>query len=393
MKISNAWPNQDQLTLLKAALLAPDEAEPYWQQFIATRNIQNLDHGCNQVLPMVFINLKGRMKDDINKKVCRSSYRFVWANNHLLMHDAKAMLLLLKKHNLQVCLLKGAAFIGHYFPDYGMRVLGDIDLLVLPNNLSEVVNIFESNHYQIKSNQSDVNVRDLFRIFHARSFINQRGTEIDVHQYLSKFLINAEFSERIWKNKVSIDLFGSENLAYVLSPTYQLLHTVVHGLQYAPVSSIRWIVDAASLLKNPSADIEWNELIEVCSKHHLNLPMSLALIFLAEEMSLSIPDNVLSCFDSQKLTSKDKKYFSRSSRLGIHSTYERVKRSWEHYKIYSATSSEKYRLLGFYDFLMVYFDLKSRWMLVPYVVRKLSGVFWRCISMFFKQYYSKKRTT
>jgi len=62
MKISNAWPDQDQLTLLKAAILAPDEAEPHWQQFITTHDIQNLDHGCNQVLPMVFINLKDRMK-------------------------------------------------------------------------------------------------------------------------------------------------------------------------------------------------------------------------------------------------------------------------------------------------------------------------------------------
>ena len=393
MKISNAWPNQGQLTLLKAALLAPDEAEPYWLQFIATHDIQNLDHGCLQVLPMVFINLKDRMKGDINEKVCRSSYKYVWANNHLLMHDAKAMLLLLKKHNLQVCLLKGVAFIGHYFPDYGMRILGDIDLLVLPNNISELVNILESNHYQLKSNQSEVNALALFRIFHARSFINQRGTEIDVHQYLSKFLINAEFSERIWKNKVSIDLFDSENLAYVLSPTDQLLHTVVHGLQYAPFSSIRWIVDVTSLLKNSSADIKWDELMEVCSKYYLNLPMSMALIFLAKEMSLSIPDTVLSSFNNQKITSKDKKYFSRSSQLGLHSTYERVKRSWEHYKMYSATSSEKFRLLGFYDFLLVYCNLKSRWMLVPYVVRKLSGVFLRCIDRFFRQYFQKKGTT
>lgn len=58
MKISSAWPNKAQLTLLKAALLPPDQAEPHWYEFIAEHDLQELDHGCTQVLPMAFINLK-----------------------------------------------------------------------------------------------------------------------------------------------------------------------------------------------------------------------------------------------------------------------------------------------------------------------------------------------
>ncbi len=69
MKIRTAWPNVAQQTLLKAALLPPEEAEKYWHEFIEKFDLQKLDHGCNQILPMVFINLNDRIKKDVNKSI------------------------------------------------------------------------------------------------------------------------------------------------------------------------------------------------------------------------------------------------------------------------------------------------------------------------------------
>lgn len=391
MKISSAWPNKAQLTLLKAALLPPDQAERYWHEFIAAYDLRNIDHGCSQVLPMVFINLKDRMKIDINEKICRSSYKYVWANNNVLMHDAKMLLILLKENHIDVCLLKGAAFIGHYYADYGMRILGDIDLLVPPKQMLTLVEVLESNQYKVKSNQGEADARGLLRILHAKSFVNCRGTDFDVHQYLSPSLIDAELSDRIWKNKRSIDLFGNKNLTYVLSPTYQLLHTVLHGLQYAPVSSVRWIVDATNLLNNSVVDIDWNELIDVCSRHHLNLPMSQALRFLSEEIDIPIPGKVILHFNNIRITKKDKKYYAISSNLGFQPTIERINRSWEHYKAYSCDKTKKIDIFGFYDFLLIYLDIKSRWMLGPHIAVKASGVIIRSIRMLFRNIFFNKR--
>lgn len=378
MKITSAWPNEAQLILLKAALLSPDEAEPYWHEFVAAYDLQELDHGCNQLLPMVFINLKGRLKNDVNERTCRSSYKYAWANNHMLMHDAKALLVLLKQHDLKVCLLKGAAFIGHYFPDYGMRIMGDIDLLISPEQMPELIRVLESNGYKICANQQ-VDSQSLLRLFHARSFKNERGTDFDVHQYLSSFLINEQFTTRLWQNVNSVEFFGIKHLAYVLNPTYQFLHTVLHGLQYAPESSIRWIVDVINLVKNRGEEINWEEVIAVCTKHHLNLPVKMALNFLKQEMNLPIPRPVLSHFNSVKITRKDNEYFVCSSNLGVHYTLLRIKRSWEHYKLYSSNSSKNTGMIGFYDFLSVYLNVESRWMLIPHIVKKSVGVVWRAV--------------
>ncbi len=392
MKISSAWPNQAQLTLLKAALLPPDQAEEYWHKFVAAYDLQKLDHGCNQVLPMVFINLKDRLKSDVNEKTCRSSYKYVWANNHLLMHDLKALLVLLEQHNLKVCLLKGAAFIGHYYPDYGMRVMGDIDLLVSPQQMPELVDVIESNQYKICSSQEETNARNLLKLFHARSFENSRGTEFDIHQYISKFLVNEEFTERVWQNAKTIDIFGIKRSAYVLHPTYQLLHTVLHGLQYAPVSSIRWIVDAANLLGSHCDDVDWEEMRDICAEYHLNLPMKMALHFLNKEFDLPIPQYILAHFNDVEVTNRDKDYFISSSNLGFRYTIKRIRRSWEHYKIYSSSDTKKINLIGFYDFLLLYLNINSRWMLLPYVAKISLAIFWRSIQGLFRRFGSNRRT-
>ena len=384
MEIKSAWPNKSQLLVLRAALLPPEQAEPYWQMLIDSYDLEKLDHGCNQLLPMVFINLKDRMSKDINEKICRSSYKFVWANNHLLMHDAKSLLNLLKMHDVDVCLLKGAAFIGHYYADYGMRILGDIDLLVLPNEMSALVKILESNHYQFKSNDAGIDSRNLIKIDHAISLVNHRGTDFDVHQYLSPFLVDAKFSERLWKNKKLIDLFGNEEFTYVLSPTYQFLHTILHGLQYAPESSIRWVVDAVNLLKNSDVDIDWNELIDVCHKHHLNLPVSQALHFLSVEIGVVIPDNITLYFSNLEITKRDKKYYARSSDLGFQGTIERINVSWEHYKAHALCNTKKFNVLNFYRFLLIYLEIKSSWMLLPHLVTNSLVVIFRSINQLFK---------
>ncbi|NRA39042.1 MAG: nucleotidyltransferase family protein [Planctomycetes bacterium] len=374
MKISSAWPSDAQEILLKAALFPPQEAEGYWREFVDKFDLQNMDHGCNQMLPMVYINLNQRLGDNVEKWTCRSVYKYTWANNHFLMHDLKNVLLLLKQHNIKVCLLKGAAYMGHYFPDYGMRVMGDIDLLVSPERIQEMITCLELDGYRFNSIQDDVDAHNLLKLFHARSFVNQRGTDIDVHQYVSKFLGDVKFNERLWKSAKPVELFGEENAAYVLSPSYQLIHTIINGLQYAPESSIRWIVDAVNLLRNHSEEVDWEEVQDICSKYHLNLPVKLALDYLRQELNQPIPDHVISYFKRIKITDRDKKYYEFSSNLGLRYTLIKLKRGWDHYRVYTKKSRARFNPLEFYDFLVVYTNRKSRWALIPYSLRKVQTI-------------------
>ena len=370
MKIGSAWPNKAQETLLKAALFPQEEAEGYWHEAIRRLDFQDLDHGCHQMLPMVYINLNQHLVDSVEKWTCRNAYKSAWASNQFLMHDLKSLLGLLEQRNIKVCLLKGAAYIGHYFPDYGMRAMGDIDLLIPPGRMGELISCLESDGYRVSSVQDDADAHGLMEFFNSRSFVNRRGTDIDVHQYISKFIIDVEFNENLWKEARSIELFGDENAAYVLNPSYQLIHTVIHGLQSAPESSVRWIVDAVNLLRNHGEDVDWEEIKGSCRKYHLNLPMKLALIYLREELNAPVPDHVISYFSGVKITDRDREYHEFSSDLGLRYALIRMRKGWEHYRAYTAKSSSRYNPLQFCDFLVLYTKRESRWALVPYALSK-----------------------
>ncbi|MDG2274123.1 MAG: nucleotidyltransferase family protein [Halioglobus sp.] len=367
MKIRSAWPNAVQKLLLKAAIFPQDDAERYWHTFLQQHDLQHLDHGCNQILPMVYINLKDRLSNDTDKWTCKSAYKHVWASNHILMFDLKNLLLQLKRENIRVCLLKGAAYIGHYFPDYGMRTMGDIDILVSPADIEKLNNCLESNGYNVSSNYTGADARGLQQVFKATPFVNARGTEIDAHQYLSTYVGDPTFNEILWATSHPIDLFEIDNAVYVLNPACQLIHTVIHGLQYAPESSIRWITDAAYLLRDHMDAIDWQQLLSICQEYHLNLPLKMALIYLREELNQPVPDHIISYFKNVKITKRDDEYFDASSHLSFRQRMRRMFRIWHHYKKYSEHAGRGQQPVSFLDFLAIYTNQPSRWALLPYV--------------------------
>ena len=388
-RIESAWPNATQLLALKAALLPPAEAITYWKKLCETHDMQELDHGTNQVLPKIYLNLQSVMPDDINKKIAGSSYKYHWARNRMLMHDTQMFLKLMQDNGLDGCLLKGGAFLGHYFPEYGMRAIGDTDILVPVAELPRMINLLEENDYTLKSNQPGIDRHSLIRLFHARSFENSRKTELDIHQYLSSFLVNSEFNEILWNNMLKVQVTNSQTNAYVLNPAFQLLHTIIHGMQYSPVSSIRWILDAATLLQRHADDVDWEKLKEISRQFHLTLTMKHALNFLKMEMSCPIPEAVVDDFNKCKITTQDQTYYNLSSNIGMGYTLDRIKRSWAHYKVYSLAKNQQVSPLGFYEFLTIYLNLKSGWSLIPYAS-------WKIISKLADQIFAfrvRKETT
>ena len=373
IRIESAWPNATQLLALKAALLPPAEAVGHWKKLCGTHDMQELDHGTNQVLPKIYLNLQSLMPNDTNRIIAGSSYKYHWARNRMLMHDTQLFLKLMEDNGLDVCLLKGSAFLGHYFPEYGMRPNGDTDILVSVAELPRVINLLEENDYALKFNQPGIDTYSLIRLFHSRSFENSRKTDFDIHQYISSFLVSSEFNAILWDNMTKVQLPNSQVNVYVLNPTLQLLHTIIHGMQFSPDSSIRWILDATVLLQRHGDDVDWEKLKEVSRQFHLTLTMKHALNFLKAEMSCPIPDAVVDDFNKCEITKQDQTYYNLSSNIGMGYTLDRIKRSWAHYKNYSLATKRRVSPLGFYEFLKIHLNRKSGWSLVPYVGWKIAS--------------------
>ena len=370
MRAQSAWPTEAQELLIKAALFPASEAQSYWNDFLDRYNIHELDHGSYQLLPMVFLNLKDTIEDGIERRIARNAHKLVWAKNHLLMRELKQVLQRLEDQGIDVCLLKGSAFLTHYFPDYGMRTLGDIDILARPVCLERLVSALDEMGYDIGS-QPIESVRFL-SLFHGLAFRSSRDTAIDVHQFISMSLAHEGFTGQLWKRAEHVRVFEGAVTAYVLSPEHQLLHTVVHGLQYAPESSIRWIIDAACLVRGQAGRIDWEELKRIGKAHHLNLPLHLAIPYLGEDLRLPIDPEIIGYFKALKITRMDRQYYDRTSNSSVRRVPMRIARTFDRYRLFMLGKGSLWNPIKFLDFLVLYSASPSRLGLLAYFFQESS---------------------
>ncbi|MDA9176248.1 nucleotidyltransferase family protein [Alphaproteobacteria bacterium] len=368
MRNQSAWPTEAQELLIKAALFPASEAQSYWNEFLVRFDIHDLDHGCYQVLPMVFLNLKDTIEDGIEKRIARNAHKLVWAKNHLLMRELKQVLQHLRERGIDVCLLKGSAFLTHYFPDYGMRTLGDIDILTRPVDLEKLVSALEETGYDIGSQPMD-SVRFL-SLFHGKEFRNSRDTEIDVHQFISMPLAHEGFTGQLWERAEHVRVFDGAATAYVLSPEHQLLHTVVHGMQYAPESSIRWIIDAACLVRGQAGRIDWEELKRISKAYHLNLPLHLAIPYLGDDLGVPIEPEVIGYFNALKITRLDRQYYDQTSNSGFRRVKMRIARTVYRYRLFMMGRGSVWNPIKLLDFLALYSASPSRVGLLTYLFQE-----------------------
>jgi hypothetical protein len=72
-----------------------------------------------------------------------------------------------------------------------------------------------------------------------------------------------------------------------------LFHTIIHGVEWNPIPSIRWIADAIFLINSVDFIIDWQQLVDMAKKHHLCLRLKTGLQYLNEMFYNLIPPVVM----------------------------------------------------------------------------------------------------
>jgi hypothetical protein len=75
----------------------------------------------------------------------------------------------------------------------------------------------------------------------------------------------------------------------VPAPTEQLFHVCAHAIQLTWVPTVRWIVDAVSVLRAAAGDIDWDRFVGLAHAARMTVRARAALDWLASELDLPIP--------------------------------------------------------------------------------------------------------
>ena len=292
MNKGNCWPNGDQLLLLRAALLDKEEAQAAWGAYCERVDLQKAEPASLALLPFVYRNLQ--QNERIEFKICKGKYRYTWCANQVKLERLQPLFTQLLAAGVEkIVLLKGMAMILHWYRDFGVRMMADVDFLIAKEQLPIVNEILLKEGWKPNVARFDIRNPEALRRWHALNFTHPDGREVDVHWSLIQE--NARELDEI----VLRDAQMFSNGLYVLNATDLLFQICVHGGKYSPVPLIRWIVDAATLLKN--SEIDWDRMVEWTQKAHVSRPVSLALGFLKNTFEVPIPASVIQTLEGALL--------------------------------------------------------------------------------------------
>lgn len=275
----------NQLLLLKSALLPPTQAISYWTQWKNFHELNkpkkdslfnNLDNESQRILPLVYRNLE-YSKDNLLPQL-KEVYLKTWLRNQIHLQNAQMVIKTCKAASIETILLKGLPVSLYYYKDFGVRPMGDVDLLIPFHQIPQAVKVLETLNYI--PDPVEYKYRHLI---HAMHCFDKNGVDIDIH-WQAFFFQNAK-AESIQdnsENSIEIKVLNTETR--MLSNSLNLFHTIIHGTM-GGVPTLRWIPDAIYICKQMTKE-DIVDFVDICNRFNLAYAVRICMEYLQCEFGI-----------------------------------------------------------------------------------------------------------
>jgi hypothetical protein len=285
-------PTSADIALLRAALWTGDEARASYKAWRAELDWERLPGTWQRLLPLLHDNARRLGVSDPLLERFGGVRRYFWARNLRIMQLAKHVHAALAEAGLPALALKGTSLVAAAYVDRSVRPMEDIDVLVRRSQVVDAMNVLGG----LGFSPYGITERCLRERLAVRAelpgcaFVNQKGEYVDLHWNALHLDRRVDADERAWARSNRIEFEGVS--INVLHPNDQLLQLCAHGIQDTDSSAIRWIADAAIVIK-ASRTLDWEGFVERARFHRLSASLADALALLKRILSLPIPDWVV----------------------------------------------------------------------------------------------------
>ncbi len=291
---SAQWPAWEHELLLRAALDHGPAAAEAWRQWRAAVSYEHLDQASYRLLPLVYRRMRQEGIQDPLLGFMRGVHRRTWHDNHLLFHRAQALLRAFHAAGIPTLILKGPALTLLYYRDYGLRPMGDFDILTPTAQAHAALRLMSEQGFKASLYAGKPFKPVYVAVINAFGFVDGQGTEVDLHWHLLHECCWPDADEPFWAGAIPVMVGDTPSLA--LQPADQLLHTCVHGLRWNPMPSVRWVADAVTLLR-AAPDLDWTRLVSLAQRLELVIILREALTYLHGKWAAPVPPDVLARLD------------------------------------------------------------------------------------------------
>lgn len=249
------------IALLRASLLDGPAAIAAFGEWRRLTDFEGHHEGGQfRMLPLLHANMSRLGIDDPVMARLKGVHRHAWAEGQRRRHSAAAAMALLAAAGLPAMVTKGLALAQDYYPDRALRPMADIDLLVpKPRTLDAIAALERGGwrHGAAAFVRGGLARAVFMAQHHGLGLKDAKGNEADLHWHPFYESNHPDLAEWFWQGAEPIDL-GEGVFALRPLPTPLLLHVVIHGTRPNTLSPLRWVADAAMVLRRAEDQIDWN---------------------------------------------------------------------------------------------------------------------------------------
>lgn len=277
--------------LLEAALAAdPDRARSAQLRWSAAADLDTLDHGSLQLLPLL-VSRAGDLPDETLAKQVRHVARFTWVRTELLTSRVAPVVAALSAAGLDPMLSKGAALVSAHGMPQRLRPMFDVDLAVPAGRLAVAGEVLHAAGLRSDLDAAiELDPERLGRDLHAAGFEDGQGTSIDLHWHLLHVARNPELDQAFRSRAVECRFGGVACRATGLEDS--LVVAVAHGSRWARAAAVRWAADVALLLRDAHERIDWDQVVASAGEARIGLAVSDALEYAGDLVGVTPPAQV-----------------------------------------------------------------------------------------------------
>ena len=269
--------------LLKACFGNSEESRPALET-CAAFDEDEVDVAMRRLLPFLYRRW-GALASSNLIDLAHRAYIATWQQNRERMAEIGLVLSEFERVGIECMLLKGAALTLRHYRDYGLRNMGDFDLLIHHDDIEPAINALLQNGWIAEGGCSAAAILRQSRVRHAWQFFKGDTQNCDLHWRPLAQCYCPQVSEMFWGGAESVKL-GSD-VVKVPCPTDQLFHVCVHAMHWEWTPNLYWVADALTLLRD--AELDWDRAAALAVSADMRMRFTQALAILESEFHAVVP--------------------------------------------------------------------------------------------------------
>lgn len=204
------------------------------------------------------------------------------ARNLKILKESGGIAFLFKNEGIETLFLGGVSLLGSIYSDYGLRYIGDIDILINDRDRRKAYEVLREIGYSSFGNYDGF-------FTGQKNFIDIKTDLLSTDRIFSRKLIFPIDDNFCYENNRPHPLI--EN-ASVLPPSRELISCALHIFKHS-FSRIMWSIDIAGIIRLCGSELFYSEVITLLESNKASLPLYYSLKYVRDCRLAQIDNELL----------------------------------------------------------------------------------------------------